>query len=82
MTGFRFEGEYALVPCKAHQSPGTGFGTTMADAELGMTRLAAALGSCSHDKAVPVTLYTGETVAWLCPPPCDTQLPARWKESG
>jgi hypothetical protein len=31
---------------------------------------------CAHEQAVPVRALGGNVVAWLCPPPCDTQLPA------
>jgi hypothetical protein len=31
---------------------------------------------CAHEQAVPVPAIGGDVVAWLCPPPCDTQLPA------
>lgn len=34
---------------------------TMADAELGLARLAAILGPCSHPAAVPVDALTGES---------------------
>jgi hypothetical protein len=30
---------------------------------------------CRHRNAVPVTIVTGETVAWFCPD-CETQLDA------
>jgi len=30
---------------------------------------------CAHERAVPVRAIGGNVVAWLCPPPCDTQLP-------
>lgn len=36
-------------------------------------------GECAHLAAVPVESTDGETVAWLCPPPCDTQLPEDWR---
>lgn len=50
----------------------------MAEMELGMERLKAALGPCTHANALPVqTLVSCEVVAWLCPD-CDRQLPALW----
>ncbi len=52
-------------------------GMTLAEMDLAVTRLAAAVGRCAHPHAVPVDLATGERVAWLCPG-CDAQLPAGW----
>lgn len=38
-------------------------------------------GPCPHDDAVPVeSCVTGETLAWLCPPPCGQGLPPEWGE--
>lgn len=34
---------------------------------------------CDHEDAVSVE-SGGEIVAWLCPYPCDTQLPPGWKQ--
>ena len=33
---------------------------------------------CDHEDVVPVE-SGDEIVAWLCPYPCDTQLPPGWK---
>lgn len=50
-------------------------------AELALAQFSAALGPCSHADAVPVdSCVTGETLAWLCPPPCDQRLPMEWGE--
>ena len=52
---------------------------SMKDVQLGMTRLASAMGGCAHLNAVPVDLLvTGERVAWVCPD-CPAELPAGWR---
>jgi hypothetical protein len=49
--------------------------------ELAAARMSALLGPCPHTEAVPVdSCVTGETLAWLCPPPCDQRLPVEWGE--
>lgn len=44
--------------------------------EMG-ARLSASLGRCSHAKAAPVVLSTGEVVAAVCEA-CLMRLPASW----
>lgn len=52
-------------------------GVSMAEFQVGVTRLSAALGGCAHPNAEPVDLITGERVAWCCPD-CPANLPAGW----